>query len=212
MSNYIIYLFSIFMCFSIQSNSQVILKTIVDSRSSSNIIVNLINDVRANNGLQKLTEIQALNNAAEYHGKYLYKLLPYFNSKNDFANFGKKLIDGTPQGHFENVDVKDHKEILKPTGRAALFTKGDTLVAECAQVLFSYNKISKNDTQKIFENYMNSIDHKEILMLKSMLKSVDRDGTKNFVTIKEIGSTTLEVEFENSNEFKFMYVNVILVR
>ncbi len=67
MSNYIIYLFSIFMCFSIQSNSQVILKTIVDSRSSSNIIVNLINDVRANNGLQKLTEIQALNNAAEYH-------------------------------------------------------------------------------------------------------------------------------------------------
>ena len=212
MSNYIIFLFSIFMCFSIQSNSQVILKTIVDSRSSSNIIVNLINDVRANNGLQKLTEIQALNNAAEYHGKYLYKLLPYFNSKNDFANFMKKLIDGTPQGHFENVDVKDHKEILKPTGRASLFTKGDTLVAECAQVLFSYNKISKNDTQKIFENYMNSIDHKEILMLKSMLKSVDRDGTKNFVTIKEIGSTTLEVEFENSNEFKFMYVNVILVR
>ena len=45
-----------------------------------------------------------------------------------------------------------------------------------------------------------------------MLKSVDRDGTKNFVTIKEIGSSSLEVEVENSNEFKFMYVNVILVR
>lgn len=59
---------------------------------------------------------------------------------------------------------------------------------------------------------MGSSKHKEIIMLESMLKSVERDGTKNFVKIKEIGSTTLEIEIENSNEFKFMYVNVLLVR
>ncbi len=56
--------------------------------------------------MQELTEIEALNNTEEYHRKYLCELLPYFNSKNDFTNYGEKLIEISPQGHYEKVIKK----------------------------------------------------------------------------------------------------------
>jgi hypothetical protein len=45
-----------------------------------------------------------------------------------------------------------------------------------------------------------------------MLKSINRKGEKNYVGVKEIGISTFEVELSNSNDFNYMYVNVVLVR
>ena len=198
--------------FTLHLNSQSTVKKAVNSISSSKIVKDLVNDMRTKSGLCELTENNELNQAAAYHGIYLYNLLPYFNSKSEYSHFNKRLIDGTPQTHFETIDIKGYKEILTATGRAAHFTKGDTLVLECAQVLFSMSPISESDAQRIFENYMNSPSHRAGLLTNKMLKSINRKGEKNYVSVKEIGISTFEVELSNSNDFNYMYVNVVLVR
>ena len=198
--------------FILSISSQSTVKQVFNSLPSSKIVKDLVNEMRAKMDLSELTENNELNQAAAYHGIYLYNLLPYFNSKMDYTNYNKRLIDGSPQTHFESIDIKGYKEILTATGRAALFTKGDTLVLECAQVLFSTTHISESDAQRIFVNYMNSPPHKAGLLMNKMLKSINRKGEKNYVGVKEIGVSTFEVELSNSNDFNYMYVNVVLIR
>ena len=198
--------------FTLYLNSQSTIKKAFNSISSSKIVKDLVNEMRTKTDLSEVIENNELNQAAAYHGIYLYNLLPYFNSKMDYTNYNKRLIDGTPQTHFETMDVKGYTEILTATGRAAHFTKGDTLVLECAQVLFSMSPISESDAQRIFVNYMNSPSHRAGLLTNKMLKSINRKGEKNYVGVKEIGVSTFEVELSNSNDFNYMYVNVVIIR
>ena len=198
--------------FILSISSQSIVKQVFNSLPSSKIVKDLVNEMRIKMDLSELTENNELNQAAAYHGIYLYNLLPYFNSKSEYVNYNKRIIDGSPQTHFESIDIKGYNEILNATGRAALFTKGDTLVLECAQVLFSTTHISESDAERIFVNYMNSPSHKAGLLMNKMLKSINRKGEKNYIGVKDIGICTFEVELLNSNDFTYMYVNVVLIR
>lgn len=153
-------------------------------------IIRIINSERAKLNLPGLVRNDRMDLASQHHVIYLEKIRDILG-KDQFISEGKKDINGTPQAHFEVIDVPGFDELFSPTSRVSKYTRdSDSLSCECALFMESS---SKNNSIDIVNGFKNSPKHWQALMMKDLLKYWGQPRE----AIDEIGICVRRVKTDN---------------
>lgn len=153
-------------------------------------IIRIINSERTKLNLPELTRNHGMDLASQHHAIYLEKIRDILG-KEKFEYDAKMDINGTPQGHFEIIDIPGFDELFSPTSRVSKYTKdSDSLSCECALFIESS---SKNNSIDIVRGFKNSPKHWQALMMKDLLKYWGQPKE----SIDEIGICVRRVKTDN---------------